>query len=349
MTHIRQRRDSAANWTTADPVLQLGEVGWETDTRKAKIGDGTTAWTGLAYIVEEGVTSVNGMDGDVTLVKSDIGLGNVDNTPDTAKPVSTIQQAALDDKADLDSPVLTGNPTGPTPAAGDSDTSLATTAFVRGEIDDITPPHLWYYTGDATFAKASYPGLRGVKVRVLGGGGGGGGAAAAASGESSGGAGGSSGGYSEGWIAASALAAAVTVTVGAGGAGASGAAGAAGEDSSFGAHVTALGGPGGAVTASGSVPDVWADSTQALAGTGDLAFPGGVGEGPIRVDGIQMRSGKGGDSHLAGGARGIVDTSSNGAAGSYGAGGSGALSRNGDIARTGGAGGDGIVILELFY
>lgn len=37
---------------------------------------------------------------DVTLVKGDVGLGNVDNTSDANKPVSTAQQAALDEKVD---------------------------------------------------------------------------------------------------------------------------------------------------------------------------------------------------------------------------------------------------------
>lgn len=137
MTHINQRRDSAANWTSSDPVLQLGEVGWEVDTRRAKIGDGSTAWNALDYIVEEGVTSVNGDSGPaVVLTKADIGLGNVDNTPDSAKPISTAQAAALADKADIDSPVFTGNPSAPTPSAGDDDTTIATTAFVQNELDD---------------------------------------------------------------------------------------------------------------------------------------------------------------------------------------------------------------------
>lgn len=44
-----------------------------------------------------------------TLDKSAVGLGNVDNTSDTNKPVSTAQQTALDLKADLESPTFTGN------------------------------------------------------------------------------------------------------------------------------------------------------------------------------------------------------------------------------------------------
>lgn len=46
-----------------------------------------------------GVTSVNGKTGAVTLVKADVGLGNVDNTSDANKPISTATQTALDKKA----------------------------------------------------------------------------------------------------------------------------------------------------------------------------------------------------------------------------------------------------------
>lgn len=43
------RRDTAANWTSADPVLAQGEPGFETDTNRLKIGDGSTAWSSLPY------------------------------------------------------------------------------------------------------------------------------------------------------------------------------------------------------------------------------------------------------------------------------------------------------------
>ena len=49
MTKIIQRHDTAANWTSVNPVLAAGEMGVETDTNKFKFGDGTTAWSGLAY------------------------------------------------------------------------------------------------------------------------------------------------------------------------------------------------------------------------------------------------------------------------------------------------------------
>ena len=49
ITQLQFRRDTAANWTSNNPTLAIGEVGLETDTNAYKIGDGATAWTGLNY------------------------------------------------------------------------------------------------------------------------------------------------------------------------------------------------------------------------------------------------------------------------------------------------------------
>ena len=46
----RQRYDTAANWTSADPTLLAGELGIESDTGYFKVGDGSTVWTSLAYV-----------------------------------------------------------------------------------------------------------------------------------------------------------------------------------------------------------------------------------------------------------------------------------------------------------
>jgi len=66
---------------------------------------------------------------DVT--KTQVGLGNVDNTSDVNKPVSTAQAAADALKANIASPTFTGVPAGPTAAPGTNTTQLATTAFVE--------------------------------------------------------------------------------------------------------------------------------------------------------------------------------------------------------------------------
>ena len=66
---IQSRRDTAANWNTADPVLALGELGIETDTDKAKYGDGFTTWKQLDYFIDkyDGKTLPPGTEMDQTL------------------------------------------------------------------------------------------------------------------------------------------------------------------------------------------------------------------------------------------------------------------------------------------
>ena len=47
----KQRTDTAANWTSANPTLLSGELGFESDTGKMKLGNGSTAWNSLAYLI----------------------------------------------------------------------------------------------------------------------------------------------------------------------------------------------------------------------------------------------------------------------------------------------------------
>jgi hypothetical protein len=48
-SELNMRRGTAAQWTSLNPVLSSGEPGFETDTKKFKVGDGSTAWSGLRY------------------------------------------------------------------------------------------------------------------------------------------------------------------------------------------------------------------------------------------------------------------------------------------------------------
>lgn len=77
------RMDTGTNWIiTGDNPSQIG------------------SWTQLSYPASP-VISVNGKQGAVTITKADIGLDQVDNTSDAAKPVSTAQQTALNLKESL--------------------------------------------------------------------------------------------------------------------------------------------------------------------------------------------------------------------------------------------------------
>jgi hypothetical protein len=68
------------------------------------------------------------------VTKTMVGLGNADNTSDANKPISTATQTALNLKANIASPTLTGTPAAPTAAPGTNTTQIATTAFVTAAV-----------------------------------------------------------------------------------------------------------------------------------------------------------------------------------------------------------------------
>lgn len=57
---IQLRRDSSTNWSSSNPVLSSGEIGFDTTTKSFKIGDGTTAWNSLSYFSSG--TTTGGLD-----------------------------------------------------------------------------------------------------------------------------------------------------------------------------------------------------------------------------------------------------------------------------------------------
>src|SRR6185369_9195142 len=165
---IQARRGTAAAWTSANPTLASGEEGFETDTLKTKIGNGSTAWNSLAY-----TTGTLVLTGDVT----GTGSGTVATTISNAAVTNIMLAGSIDQskllgsipasklvqsdivltesqitnlvsdlalKANLISPsfttpalgtitagVLTAGTTA-TQANADSSTKLANTAFVQG-------------------------------------------------------------------------------------------------------------------------------------------------------------------------------------------------------------------------
>jgi len=68
---ILLRRDTSSNWTSGNAVLASGEIGYETNTGKFKIGNGSTAWTSLAYSITTNLAaSVLNDLGDVTITSA---------------------------------------------------------------------------------------------------------------------------------------------------------------------------------------------------------------------------------------------------------------------------------------
>ena len=121
---------------TGTPTLPTGTIATTQTAANSTTAVATTAFVTTADNLKANIASPT-FTGTVSGVTATmVGLGSVDNTADTAKPVSTAQQTALDLKANLASPTFTGTPTLPTgtiattQTASDSTTKVATTAFV---------------------------------------------------------------------------------------------------------------------------------------------------------------------------------------------------------------------------
>ncbi len=211
------------------------------------------------------------------------------------------------------------------------------------------------FTSDGTFTKATYPWLKRVRVRVQAGGGGGGGAPTTDGTQISGGAGGGGGGYAESIVDASDLAASEAVTVGGGGAGGVGVAGAGGGDSIFdtiSGQVKAFGGGPGTISAAALPANIGgAGGAGGLGDVGDLKIAGDLGT-DVHPAGAsnRMLPGYGGGCVLgAATGQGWTGGAVGGIAGKdFGGGGSGAGNTASQSTQTGGAGADGIVIVDLY-
>jgi hypothetical protein len=125
--------------TTANDFETTLQVIDPTADRTVSLPDATTTLVGrdtADTLTNKTLTSpvINTPTG---ITKSDVGLANVDNTTDANKPVSTATQTALDAKAPLASPALTGTPTAPTANAGTNNTQVATTAYADAAVAAI--------------------------------------------------------------------------------------------------------------------------------------------------------------------------------------------------------------------
>ena len=102
---IQIRRDTASDWTSANPTLAQGELALETDTLKLKAGDGTTAWTSLAYyslgtagyLATTGGALTGALTTNSTIDGVDIATrdGVLTSTTNTANTANTTAAAAL--------------------------------------------------------------------------------------------------------------------------------------------------------------------------------------------------------------------------------------------------------------
>jgi hypothetical protein len=112
VTQVQVRRGTASQWTSANPTLASGEWGFETDTLKTKIGNGSTAWNSLAY--QTGSIAISNVTGLGTGVETFL-----------ATPSSANLRTAVTDETGTGSLVFATSPTITTPTLDDPKINLA--------------------------------------------------------------------------------------------------------------------------------------------------------------------------------------------------------------------------------
>lgn len=81
---IQLRRGTAAEWTAANPILTQGEFGYESDTTKFKVGDGTASWTELGYATGGGALT----EATASATYAPLNISEVEKTIDFSLQVS---------------------------------------------------------------------------------------------------------------------------------------------------------------------------------------------------------------------------------------------------------------------
>ena len=319
---IQTRRDTAANWTSTNPVLAAGEIGYETDTNKFKFGNGSAVYSALP-LAASGDNEVFWLVPANAIAEANFVIAA--NLPFLVRAIGVNPNVQF--FSSTDTLLLTASNVTP---AGEEAALATEVAYIRID-NSASTTETWVAITNPTataldsslkvFALTSTQSVTldtDFDAYVIGGGGGGGGAGLRASGG-----GGGSGYYSTGIVAAGTY----TATIGAGG----------GQSVGGGTtSISALSAAGGSAGGSGST---------SLGGNGGAGGSGGGG-GSATVgpgDG-QTQGGSTGGSNGASGGNGLA--ASGATAGTGGAGSSvtmpSTIEALGSVLLTRGSGGNGV-------
>ena len=159
---MQQRRGTAAQWISTNsgngPILNAGEIGYETDTNKFKIGDGTNHWINLSYFsdAEKSVaftTSITfeGATADsyeTTLQVTDPTADRTITFPDATGTVALTSDIAELSQDAIDTALTAG--TGITKTYDDASNTLTlavNTSTIQARVANVTDTEIGYLDG----------------------------------------------------------------------------------------------------------------------------------------------------------------------------------------------------------
>ena len=139
---IQMRRGSTSDWNTADPILNEGEIGYNTTLGQIKIGDGSTAWSSLDYMVTDAeLTTSLGNYIELTEKGAVNGVAELDSNKNVLTASSVIFEGATTNSYQTtitvveptqDATITVPNVTGNMITSGD--TGTVTNAMLAGSI-----------------------------------------------------------------------------------------------------------------------------------------------------------------------------------------------------------------------
>jgi hypothetical protein len=150
-TRMIQRKGTAAQWAEIDPVLNSGEIGFESDTNKFKIGDGVKVWTNLTYFTDADsiISAISGIvDGAPelldTLSELAAALGNDPDYLTSFATIAYVDESVGNVTVDLPLAAGTGLQWNVESETFEVDSTIATQTALDTKLD-ISDPSIDYY------------------------------------------------------------------------------------------------------------------------------------------------------------------------------------------------------------
>jgi hypothetical protein len=163
-TRMQQRRGTAAQWISTNsgngPILNAGEIGFETDTNKFKIGDGTNHWVNLDYFIDANSTvnpsfgssitfeGATANDFETTLTITDPTADRTITFPDATGTVALTSDISELSQDAVDAALTAGTGITKTYNDGANTLTLAVdTTTIQARVTDVSDTEIGYLNG----------------------------------------------------------------------------------------------------------------------------------------------------------------------------------------------------------